>query len=249
MRRLSPGSFDLVRRLTRAPAWKRALRLAVVLTVAIVALDSCWLAAHWPDWKKLARGPVPKSRFIEDWEDAHGRKAHWTPVTLEEIPERVVRAVLIAEDSNFFGHHGFDREALIAAWEKNLARRKIVFGGSTLSQQTAKNLFLTPSRTPWRKWHEIVLTSAMERNLSKRRILEIYLNDAELGDGVYGFEAGALEYDGVRVGDLSQEQAIDLAATLSGPKENNPKTRTSRFRTRVETITHWLVLAGELEKP
>ena len=220
---------------------------AIAVAFALSVLDSFWLAAHWPDWKKIARGPIPKSRFIQDWEDAHGRKARWTPVPMDEIPERVVRAVLIAEDSNFFGHHGFDREALIAAWEKNLERRRIVFGGSTLSQQTAKNLFLSPSRTPWRKWHEIVFTTAMERNLSKRRILEIYLNDAELGDGVYGFEAGALEYAGVRVGDLTQEQAIELAATLSGPKENNPRTRTGRFRTRVQTITHWLSLAGELE--
>ena len=227
--------------------WRRALCGAVVLVVVVGALDSWWLAAHWPDWKKVARGAVPKSRFLEDWEREHGRRARWTPVPMEEIPERVVRAVLIAEDANFFGHSGFDREALIAAWEKNLARRRIVFGGSTVSQQTAKNLFLTPSRTPWRKWHEIVLTTAMERNLSKRRILEIYLNDAELGEGVYGFEAAAVEYYGVRVSDLSQGQAIELAAALSGPKESNPKTRTRRFRTRVETITHWLSLAGELE--
>jgi monofunctional biosynthetic peptidoglycan transglycosylase len=230
-------------------AWKRVIRTAVVAGVVIIALDFWWLAAHWPDWKKIAHGPVPKSQFIIDWEREHGRKAHWTPVPMDEIPERVVRAVLIAEDSNFFGHHGFDREALIAAWEKNLARKRVVFGGSTVSQQTAKNLFLSPSRTPWRKWHEIVLTTAMERNLTKRRILEIYLNDAELGDGIYGFEAGALEYDGMRIADLSQQQAIELAAALSGPKDHNPKTRSKHFLARVDTITHWLSLAGELETP
>ncbi len=228
---------------------KRALRIAGIALALVAFADAVYLRALWPDWEPIEKGPVPRSRFLRDWEKANHKKAKWTPVAIDEIPEKAVRAVLIAEDANFWGHEGFDSAALREALAENVSRGKVAFGGSTISQQTAKNLFLTPSRSPLRKWHEAVLTWALERNVSKRRILEIYLNVVELGPGVYGFEAAAQEYFGAKAADLTQAQAIELAASLPSPRKDNPSTRTERFDRRVKKITRWLALLQEIEPP
>lgn len=226
----------------------RARWITKILVVAMVlgALDALWLARRWPDWSKIARGPVPRSRFLEDWEAAAKRKARWSPVPIGTLPEHLLRSVVIAEDARFWGHDGFDVDALREAMSENASRGRFAFGGSTISQQTAKNLFLTPSRTPLRKWHEVVFTWGLERHASKRRILEIYVNDAELGPGIFGVEAAAQEYFGVAAAGLTREQAIQLAATLPSPKKNNPTTRTKRFEQRVSKIRRHLDRADEL---
>ena len=114
--------------------------------------------------------------------------------------------------------------------------RRIIYGGSTISQQTVKNLFFTPSRNPMRKWHELLLTLGMERALEKRRILELYLNLAEFGRGVYGVEAASRRYYGVSASDLSRIQAAELAASLPAPRKHNPGTRTEFFEARTEKL-------------
>ncbi len=144
--------------------------------------------------------------------------------------------MVVAEDSRFYEHEGFDVAALQDAWEYNLERHKMVIGGSTLSQQLAKNLFLTPSRNPLRKWHEVWMTAIMEQQLNKRRILELYLNVAEFGPGIYGIEAASRKYWGISARQLSTQQAIELAATLPGPKKHNPATRTRFFNNKVKKI-------------
>ena len=217
--------------------WGRRILIAIVL---VAVLDGLWLAAHWPDWSKIARGPVPRSRFLDDWEAASKKKARWSPVGISTLPEHLLRAVVIAEDARFWGHDGFDVEALREAMSENVTRGRFAFGGSTISQQTAKNLFLTPSRTPLRKWHEAVFTWGLERHATKRRILEIYVNDAELGRGVFGVEAAAQEYFDVRASEVTREQAIRLAATLPSPKKDNPSTKTKRFQQRVAKIRRHL---------
>jgi monofunctional biosynthetic peptidoglycan transglycosylase len=111
-----------------------------------------------------------------------------------------------------------------------------VFGASTISQQTVKNLFLTPSRNPLRKWHELILTWGMERQLSKRRILDIYLNVAQFGRGVYGVQAASQAYWGVNADQLSPAQAAELVATLPSPVKNNPSTRTRYFERRSKKL-------------
>lgn len=206
-----------------------------MLAIAL-ALDLLWIRWHWPDWNKIAHGPVPASRFMRDWERASGKRATWRPVTLGTLPPALLRAVTIAEDSRFWGHGGFDVEALREAWSENASRGRVAFGGSTISQQTAKNLFLTPSRTPIRKWHEVVLTWGLERNVTKKRILEIYLNDAELGPGLFGVEAAAQTYYSIPSSALSEEQAVELAATLPSPRKHNPATRTKTWARRVAKI-------------
>lgn len=230
----------------RAPLLLKILLGFVAVVLVLAAADAVWLGWIWPDWKPIARGPVPASRFLRDWERSSRRKARWMPVPLSTIPAGALRAVLVAEDSNFWQHGGFDGEAFKEAMSENVARRRIAFGASTISQQTTKNLFLSSSRTPLRKWHELVLTWGLERNVSKRRILEIYVNDAELGLGLFGFEAAAQNYFSAPASTLTMEQAIELAATLPSPRKDNPSTRTARFDHRVAKIRRWLDLAGAL---
>ena len=151
----------------------------------------------------------------------------------------MVRAIIVAEDARFYSHSGIDMEALQAAMEYNLSEKQFIYGGSTISQQTVKNIFLSPSRNPLRKWHELLLTLGMERNLTKKRILELYLNVAEFGRGIYGVEAAARYYWGISAASLSSRQAIQLAATLPSPVSNNPKTRTKSFNKRVKKISRY----------
>lgn len=151
----------------------------------------------------------------------------------------MVRAIIVAEDARFYSHSGIDMEALKAAMEYNLSEKRFIYGGSTISQQTVKNIFLSPSRNPLRKWHELLLTIGMERKLSKKRILELYLNVAEFGRGIYGVEAAARYYWGISAARLSARQSIQLAATLPSPVTHNPDTRTKIFNKRVRKISRY----------
>lgn len=219
----------------------RVLRVGWWLLVAAVVADAVYLAAIWPDFETLAQGPVPESSFIRQYRDARGRDPslpplQWQPVPLSRIPGHVRRAVIVAEDSRFHEHHGIDFEALEAAMRVNWARRRFAFGASTISQQTVKNLYLSRSRDLLRKWHEAVLTLAMERHLDKQRILEIYLNVVELGRGIYGVEAASRHYWGRSVSSVTVRQAAELAATLPSPVDANPASRTPFFRRHADTV-------------
>ena len=214
------------------------------ILLLLVVLDAAYLASIWPDWEDYRRGPIKPSQFIADYETARKKQPdwpqlRWRPVTLDKIPQHLVRAVIVAEDSRFYQHEGVDLEALKEAMEYNLSKKRLAYGASTLSQQTTKNLFLSPSRNPLRKWHELVLTLGMERNLSKRRILEHYLNLAEFGRGIYGVEAAARYYWDVPVSRLTWRESIELAATLPSPVTNNPRSNTRAFRKRVEKIRRY----------
>jgi len=144
------------------------------------------------------------------------------PVPLSKISPYLVKAVLIAEDDKFYRHEGFDWDALQKALEKNLKEGKIKYGGSTISQQLAKNLFLSPSKNPIRKIKEAILTVRLEKALGKRRILELYLNIAEWGPGVFGAEAASRYYFGKSALALSPFEAVRLAAVLPNPLKYNP---------------------------
>ncbi len=233
-------------RLRRSVRW--LMRIALVLLI----VDLAYVASIWPDWDRYARGAIPKSNFISLYEaerKAHGDwpELHWQPVPIAEIPRVVQRAVLLAEDRRFYEHNGFDLAAIRDAFDYNLNKGKIIRGASTISQQTAKNLFLTPSRDPLRKWHELILTWGLEQNLAKQRILEIYLNSVEFGRGVYGVQAASFAYWGVPVGHLTVVQAAELATTLPGPVKNNPRERTDFFVRRSQRILR--LLAREFEVP
>ena len=240
-------TFRIFRRigtLFRVPIVTSTLRWCWRLLPVLVMMDIGYLIGIWPDWELYSEGPVQRSSFIRSYEFEQHRHAdwprlRWNPVPIATIPRSVVRAVIVAEDARFYEHEGVDIEALKDAMEYNLSRKKLIYGASTISQQTVKNIFLSPSRNPLRKWHELVLTIGMERNLSKERILEQYLNVAEFGRGLYGVDAAARYYWGIPASALTSSQAVELAATLPSPTNNNPKTRTRSFQNRVKKIKRY----------
>ena len=240
-------AFRIFRRigtLFRVPIVTSTLRWCWRLLPVLVMMDIGYLIGIWPDWELYSEGPVQRSSFIRSYEFEQHRHAdwprlRWNPVPMATFPRSVVRAVIVAEDARFYEHEGVDIEALKDAMKYNLSKKKLIYGASTISQQTVKNIFLSPSRNPLRKWHELVLTIGMERNLSKERILEQYLNVAEFGRGLYGVDAAARYYWGIPASGLSSLQAIELAATLPSPADNNPKTRTRSFQNRVKKIRRY----------
>jgi len=219
----------------------RWLRWGLRAFLLLLIVDLFYLAVTWPDWKKLATGPVPKSAFMREYEkqraaDKHLPPLRWQPVPFASIPKPITRAVVLAEDSRFYEHSGFDLIAFREAMDYNWKEGRLVLGASTISQQTVKNLFLSPARNPLRKWHELILTWGMEHHLTKRRILDLYLNVAQFGQGIYGVQAAAQAYWGIPADQLSAAQAADLAATLPSPVKNNPATQTRYFEKRANKI-------------
>ncbi len=223
--------------------FRRFFRWFFSILLLLALADLAYLASIWPDWDAYKKGPVKQSSFIQQY--VSERKQHnwprlkWQPVSINRISKNMSRALVVAEDANFYWHGGIDLEAFWAAMEHNLEEGRFIYGGSTISQQTVKNLYLTPSRNPLRKWHELVLTIAMERNLTKKRILELYLNVVEFGRGIYGAEAAARYYWGISAAQLSRRQAIELAASLPAPSNHNPSTRTRFFKRRVKKINRY----------
>jgi monofunctional glycosyltransferase len=218
------------------------LRWGVRIIILCLLVDFGYIWGKLPDWTHFADGPIQKSAFMMDYEyrravDPILPPLRWRPVSLENISSNLVHAIIVAEDANFYKHSGIDTEAFKQAWEYNLKTGHLVYGGSTISQQMIKNFLLNPSRNPLRKWHELWLTLSLERNISKDRILEVYLNIAEFGVGIYGVEAASQHYWGESARDLSMDHAVQLAATLSAPTKNNPFTRTDYFLQQVVKIT------------
>ena len=161
-------------------------------------------------------------------------RQEWVPY--ERISEHLKRAVVVAEDARFLDHEGFDWQAIQEAMAKNEKRGKVVAGASTISQQLAKNLFLSGERSWPRKAQEAAITWMMERTMSKRRILELYLNVAEWGEGVFGAEAAARYHFGVSAAALGPEQAAWLAAILPSPRRYGRGGITRYSVERAETI-------------
>ena len=202
---------------------RSALRLVwrvLVVSALLLLLYQAWIFAHVVWW---IRFDPASSRFMEDrlqvLQESHpdaGLRHRWVPY--ERISIHLKRAVIAAEDGKFLDHEGFDWDALQRAYERNLRKGRVVAGGSTISQQLAKNLFLSSQRTPWRKAQEAVITVMLEAVMSKRRILEIYLNVIEWGNGVFGAEAAARHYFRTSAAALGPDQAARLAAMVPNPR-------------------------------
>lgn len=231
-------------RLFRFPKTAFALRWGLRLGIVTLVMDTGYLIGIWPDWDLYVEGPIQRTSFIrayifERYRNDGWPELTWVPVPIGEVSQHMIRAVIVAEDARFYDHPGIDMEALKTAMEYNLSKKRFIYGASTISQQTVKNIFLSSSRNPLRKWHEFVLTIGMERNLTKERIMELYLNVAEFGRGIYGVEAASRHYFERSSADLTAAEAIELAATLSAPVKHNPATRTDYFNERVEKISRY----------
>lgn len=237
-------SLRVIKSIFSLAALKRSWRWGWRLALVFLVVDAAYLAGIWPKWEDYSAGQLRQSNFIRAYqadrrEDTGLPALRWYPVPIERISRAMRRAAVVAEDARFYEHDGIDVEAFREAMRRNFERRQFAFGASTISQQTVKNLFLSPSRDPLRKWHELWLTLGMERKLSKQRILEYYLNVAEFGRGIYGVEAAARFYYGISAAQLRRREAIELAATLPSPVRNNPLTRTRAFDSRVRRITRF----------
>ena len=211
---------------------------AVLLALIALVLVQFWFLAHiwyWADHDPQSTAFM-RARLEIIQEDEPGQKLshHWVPYN--RISSHLKRAVVASEDDKFMDHTGFDWEAIQKAHEKNVREGEIVAGASTIPQQLAKNLFLSGSRTWWRKAQEAVITAMLETVLTKRRILEIYLNVAEWGDGVYGAEAAAHYHFGVTAAALTPAQAARLAVMLPSPRSYPPGRDTVYLQQRTATI-------------
>ena len=198
----------------------RWFKRAVLGLIALLFLYQLWLfgwVLWWsqvnPDMTRFMdirlaelRLKNPKAELSKQW------------VPYNRISTHLKRALVVSEDDLFVHHEGFDWEGIQKAIEKNQRKGRFVAGGSTISQQLAKNLFLTPSRTPWRKAQEAIVTLMIEALWSKQRIFEVYLNVIEWGNGVFGAEAAARHYYGIAAAQLSAPQAARLAGMVPSPR-------------------------------
>jgi monofunctional biosynthetic peptidoglycan transglycosylase len=199
-----------------------------------------------PDVSTLKREIPKKTAFMEYREKESAKKGkkyriHQIWVSLSRVSPYLVKAVLIAEDDKFWQHEGFDYEAIQKALEKDIKSRKFRSGGSTITQQLARNLYLSPEKNLLRKMAEAVITWRMESVLSKRRILEIYLNVIEWGEGIFGIEAAARHYFGKSSSDLSAEEGARLASVLPNPRRYNPTSNQQYVMNRSNLIRDIMV--------
>jgi monofunctional biosynthetic peptidoglycan transglycosylase len=167
-------------------------------------------------------------------------RLEWIPVPLSRISRSLPLAVVAAEDARFYEHNGVDWEAVRDAMEKDWESRNLRHGASTITQQLAKNLYLSPERTPWRKLREWAIARRLESGLTKTRILELYLNIVELGPRTFGVEAAARRYFGKPASDLSDLEAATLAAVIPSPRIYDPVRHPQRVARRAQRILRWM---------
>ncbi len=193
---------------------------ALLALFALLLLYQLWIFAHICWWIKFnpSTSAFMESRLeIMQGKNPDAQLQHqWVPYA--KVSNNLKRALIASEDAKFVDHEGFDWEGIQKAYEKNMKKGKIVAGGSTISQQLAKNLFLSTKRTPWRKGEEVIITVMLEAVMDKRRIFEIYLNVIEWGNGVFGAEAAARHYYRTNAASLTTEQAAKLAAMVPNPR-------------------------------
>jgi monofunctional glycosyltransferase len=209
-----------------------------VLFVLFVLLFQLWVFLHICWWIKFNPSSTAfmQARLGVMQEKNPDAKLQYKWVEYGKISNHLKRAVVASEDSKFKHHEGFDWEGIEKAYEKNLKKGKLVAGGSTISQQLAKNLFLSSSRTPWRKGEEVIITFMLEKMMTKRRILEIYLNVIEWGNGVFGAEAASRHYYKTSAAALSKTQSAKLAAMIPQPRFYDDHRSTRYLNRRTATI-------------
>ncbi len=189
-----------------------------------------------------------RQRAREAARAGHPYRERRTWVPYARISPFLRRAVLIAEDDAFYSHDGFDWNEIRESARHDLQAGRIVRGGSTITQQLAKNLWLGTGRTPLRKLEEAFLAIRLERSLSKRRIFELYLNVIEWGDGIYGCEAAARRWFGTSATALDARQSVRLAAVIANPRRFSPLSPSPRIRRKIRIIATRMRRRGELDE-
>ena len=221
--------------MSKAGRW---LKRALLALIALFLLYQLWLfgwVLYWkwfnPDMTSFMEIRLAELRVKNPQAQL---KKQWLPYA--KISNHLKRALIAAEDGKFVGHDGFDWEGIQVAISKNEKKGRFVAGGSTISQQLAKNLFLSPSRSIWRKGEEAVITVMIEILWDKKRILEVYINVIEWGNGVFGAEAAARHYYGIGAGQLGPEQAARLAGMVPAPRFYDRNRNTPGLAKKTGTI-------------
>ena len=193
--------------------------LALFSSIAVT-----WSLLNLPETESIQISRQPSitfldkdGRIIASYGDVYGQS-----IQFSDLPENLINAVIVTEDKSFFSHPGVDFKGVIRAAYTNIKKRRIVQGGSTITQQLAKNLFLTPERSFTRKLHELILSFWLEMRFSKEQILSIYLNRVYLGSGTYGVQAASEKYFNKKVEDLSLYESAVIASLLKAPSKYNP---------------------------
>ncbi|MDR4466998.1 MAG: monofunctional biosynthetic peptidoglycan transglycosylase [Nitrospira sp.] len=234
-----PSKSTRPRRRARGLLWGIGL---VGLPLGVIGLS--WLITL-PDVRLLAQ-TNPTSTALMDAREAQAKQQgrsigrHWVWVPLSRISPHLRHAVVAAEDASFFTHEGFDWEGIRGAALSNLEAGQLKRGGSTITQQLAKNLYLSSERSLVRKAREALIARSLERHLTKKRILELYLNIAEWGKGVYGAEAASRHHFKKPSRDLTADEAAWLAAILPSPRRYDPLRKTSFLTRRHDRIRKWI---------
>jgi monofunctional biosynthetic peptidoglycan transglycosylase len=221
--------------------WKRIVRYILIAVVSYSVIFS--FVCTYGAWRVYSYGRAilknvhelkdtqpMQSAFMKDLQKASPKleiKQNFVP--LDSISPYLQKAVVASEDAGFYFHPGFDIRAIVEAFEMNQKRNKIMFGASTITQQLAKNMFLTIERSWERKFKEITYAILMEKYLGKDRILELYLNYAQWGQSIFGCEAAAQNYYKKSCISLSLDQAVNLAAMLASPGNHHPEMKDNRF--------------------
>ena len=223
----------------------------VAAALAILFGYAAYVYLTVPDVRPLATSNPETTAFIElraREARAKGEKPRrvqrWVPY--RRISPQLVRAVLVTEDDKFWGHDGLDYEQIKESMEINLERGEFARGASTITQQLAKNLYLSPSKNPVRKLRELIIARRLESALPKQRILELYLNVIEWGNGIYGAEAAARTYFGKPASLLEPAESALLAAAIANPRLMNPGQPTARLRRRQQMVLRRM---GAVEPP
>jgi monofunctional biosynthetic peptidoglycan transglycosylase len=212
-------------------------RVLLLALIALTLLQFWFFGCVWywsvnnPDSTAFMRSRLERLR-----ESDPGAQIRYSWVPYRRISAHLKRAVVAAEDAKFATHDGFDWDGIRKAYEKNLREGEVVAGGSTITQQLAKNLLLSGERTWWRKAEEAAITVMIELVMDKRRILELYLNVVEWGEGIFGAEAAARVHFDASAADLAPEQAARLAAILPRPRHYGPDPNTAYLQRRTEII-------------
>jgi monofunctional biosynthetic peptidoglycan transglycosylase len=226
---------------------KRRRNRLTLIVVLCIALPAAAMALLWlmtlPDIATL-RSTNPASTALMEARETQAKtrgehlRRHWIWVPLSRISPHLRRAVVVAEDASFFTHEGFDWEGMKDAAIYDLEKGALKRGGSTITQQLAKNLYLSSERSIFRKAQEALITRSLEHHLTKDRILELYLNVAEWGTGVYGAEAAARHHFRKSASEVTEDEAAWLAAILPAPRRYDPLQKTTSLVRRYERVLH-----------
>jgi monofunctional biosynthetic peptidoglycan transglycosylase len=236
------------------PQKRRRLGRILLVLLALLVVDLAWEALTWPDVAALTTRKPVTTAFLERYRRGPwlglgaDRPVEWKWVAYSRISSNLKRAVVCAEDIRFFSHEGFDEAEMKAALQDAWEDKELPRGASTITQQLAKNLWLSPSYNPLRKVKEAILTRQLENDLTKKRILHLYLNVAELGPGIYGVEAAARHYFGRSAASLTDRQAAEIAASLPAPKSWHPGSKSRGYQRHVRTVLRRMGRAGWLRR-